>query len=462
MTDVAIIGGGITGLALAQRLRSRGKDVILLEAETRLGGNIETMRRDGFITETGPNSFLDKEPATRELAASVGVENLIRAADPRARARYLYTRGQLRAVPASPPAFLKSDILPLGARLRVMAELFAGRASEGVDESLAAFGRRHLGVTATTVLLDAVQTGIYAGNMETLSVGATFPQLIKLEREHRSLILGAIRMQKAQRAQRKALPAGTGGEEKLRGALCTFEGGLGTLVEALARALGPAAHTGAKVEGMVPGQGGWRVSVRENGRQAELLASKVVVATPAYVAAGLLRPLDEKLSALVEGIAYAPIAVVHLGFEPGSTPAPDGFGFLVPGLEKRRLLGAIHASTVFPFRAEGGRVLYTCMVGGARRPELVKLSEEELVALAREELKELAGVTASPSFTQAIRWTRGIPQYNVGHLERVAAIDAALARLPGLHLAGNAYKGVGINDCIRNAFALGDALAGAA
>jgi oxygen-dependent protoporphyrinogen oxidase len=456
MTDVAIIGGGITGLALTHRLRSRGKDAILLEAETRLGGNIETMRRDGFITETGPNSFLDKEPATRELAASVGVENLIRAADPAAKARYLYTRGQLRAVPASPPAFLKSDILPLGARLRVMAEIFTRRASEGVDESLAAFGRRHLGATATTVLLDAVQTGIYAGDMEALSVGATFPQLIKLEREHRSLILGAIRTQKA---QRKALPAGTGGAEKLRGALCTFEGGLGTLVEALARALGPAVHAGAKVEGLLPGQDGWRISVRQNGRLAELMASKVVLATPAYVTAGLLRPLDERLSALVEGIAYAPIAVVHLGFEKGSTPTPDGFGFLVPGLEKRRLLGAIHASTVFPFRAEGGRILYTCMVGGARRPELVKLSEEELVKLACEELKELAGVTASPSFTQVIRWTRGIPQYNVGHLERVASIDAALARLPGLHLAGNAYKGVGINDCIRNAFSLGDALA---
>jgi oxygen-dependent protoporphyrinogen oxidase len=457
MTDVAIIGGGITGLALTQRLRSRGKAVILLEAETRLGGNIETMRRDGFITETGPNSFLDKEPTTRELAASVGVEHLIRSADPAAKARYLYTRGRLRALPASPPAFLKSDILPLSARLRVMAELFSGRASKGVDESLASFGRRHLGATATTVLLDAVQTGIYAGDMGSLSVGATFPQLLKLERDHRSLILGAIR---TQRAQRKALPAGTEGAEKLRGALCTFEGGLGTLIDALGRAIGPAAHIGAKVEGLARAEGGWRISVRENGRQAELMASHVVVATPAYVTAGLLRPLDERLSALVESIAYAPIAVVHLGFEKGSTPAPDGFGFLVPGQEKRRLLGAIHASTVFPFRAEGGRVLYTCMVGGARRPDLVNLSEEQLVALAREELKDLAGVAASPSFTQAIRWMRGIPQYNVGHLERVTAIDEAVARLPGLHLAGNAYKGVGINDCIRNAFALGDALAG--
>lgn len=457
MTVIAVIGGGISGLTLAHRLRSRGKDAILLEAGPRLGGAIETRQRDGFLIEAGPNSFLDREPATRELASAVGVEGRIRSADPAAKARYLYTRGKLRAVPSSPPAFLKSDILPLGARLRVVAELFTGRAPEGVDESLAAFGRRHLGPAATSVLLDAVQTGIYAGNAELLSVGATFPQLTKLEREHRSLILGAIRSQKA---ARKALPAGAaaGDSQKLRGALCTFDGGLQTLVDGLAQSLGPAAHTNAKVEGLQPSHGGWRVSVQENGRHAELLASQVVLTTPAYVAAGLLRPLDEPLAALVEGIAYAPIAVVHLGFEPGSTPAPDGFGFLVPGLEKRRLLGAIHASTVFPFRAEGGRVLYTCMVGGARQPELVKLDEAALVTLAREELRELAGVTASPSFTEVIRWSRGIPQYNVGHLERMAAIDAALKRLPGLHLTGNAYKGVGINDCIRNAFALGDAL----
>jgi protoporphyrinogen/coproporphyrinogen III oxidase len=457
MTVVAIVGGGITGLALAHRLRSRGKDPIILEASGRLGGNIQTRGRDGFWTETGPNGFLDKEPATRELAAGVGVEERIRAADPAAKRRYLYTRGRLHAVPASPPAFLKSSILPLGARLRVVAELFTARAPAGVDESLGAFGRRHLGATATAVLLDAVQTGIYAGDMEALSVGATFPQLTKLEQEHRSLILGALR---TQRAQRKALPAGAGRSEKLRGELSTFDGGLQTLVDALAQALGPAVHTGARVEGLVPASGGWRVSVQEHGRQAELSASHVVLTTPAYVAAGLLRPLDEKLAGLLEGIAYAPIAVVHLGYAPGSTPPPDGFGFLVPGLERRRLLGAIHASTVFPFRAEGGRVLYTCMIGGARRPDLVGLDEEALVTLAREELKALAGVTASPSFTEVIRWPRGIPQYNVGHMERISAIDAALARWPGLRLGGNAYRGVGINDCIRTAFELGDALVG--
>jgi oxygen-dependent protoporphyrinogen oxidase len=453
--SIAIIGAGISGLALAWGLRARGRDVVLLEAAPRVGGTIETRGREGFLIEAGPNGFLDKEPATRELAAALGLEGRIRAADASAKRRYLYTRGRLRQVPASPPAFLRSDVLPLPARLRMVAELFSGRAPEGADESIASFGRRHIGVTATTVLLDAVQTGIYAGDVERLSVVSTFPQMVELERANRSLILGAIRLQKA---RRKALAAGGGGP-RLSGELSTFDGGLRVLIDALAQHLGDVVHTGATVEGLAPTQGGWRLAVREHGRVAELGASQVVLAVPAYVAAGLLRPLDAPLAGLVEGIAYAPIAVVHLGYAPGATPAPDGFGFLVPSGEGRRLLGAIHASTVFPFRAEGGRVLYTCMVGGARQPDLVKLDEGALVALAREELKALAGVTAAPAFTEVIRWPRGIPQYNVGHRDRVAAIDAALARWPGLTLTGNAYKGIGLNDCIRSAKQLAETLA---
>ncbi|AKQ68795.1 Protoporphyrinogen IX oxidase, aerobic, HemY [Myxococcus hansupus] len=451
--NVAVVGGGISGLAVAHRLRSRGTDAVLLETSGRLGGAVGTHARDGYLVEQGPNSFLDREPATRELAAALNLEGRIRVADPLAKRRYVYTRGRLRSVPSSPPAFLASDILPLGARLRVAGELFSGRAPTGIDESLAEFGRRHLGRTATQVLLDAVQTGIYAGDVEQLSVAATFPMLVDLERKHRSLILGAIR---AQQVQRRALSAG--GTPKLSGALSTFDGGLQVLIDALATSLGDAAHVGAQVECLTRVDGGWKLMVEERGQRAELSASQVVLAVPAHVAAELLRPLDDALAAQVARIDYAPIAVVHLGFDAGTLPAPDGFGFLVPSGEKRRLLGAIHASTTFPFRVEGGRVLYTCMVGGARQPELVRQDEAALAALALEELRALAGVTAQPTFTQVYRWQRGIPQYNVGHLERMAGIDAALQRWPGLHLAGNAYKGIGLNDCIRNAARLADAL----
>ncbi|WP_257452991.1 protoporphyrinogen oxidase [Archangium lipolyticum] len=452
--SVVIIGGGVSGLTLAQGLRARGAEVTLLEAGARLGGNIQTRKREGFITEAGPNSFVDREPSLRELAASLGIEGRIRAADPGAKRRYLYTRGKLRALPMSPPAFLKSDILPLGAKLRMAGELFTRRAPEG-DESLGAFGRRHVGKLATEVLVDAMQTGIYAGDVEALSVGAVFPKVVELERKHRSLVLG---MARARAEERKALPPGEGAPRPT-GAVCSFDGGLEVLVEALARELGPAARTGARVTGLRREGTGWKLAVEEHGLQAELEADQVVLAVPAYVAAGLLRPLDEKLATRMEGIAYAPIAVVHLGFAPGSMPPPDGFGFLVPTVERRRILGTIHASSTFPWRAEGGRILYSCMVGGAKRPDLVELDEEALVKLVREELRELAGVTAEPIFSEVIHWKRGIPQYNVGHLDRVAAIDEGVARWPGLHLTGNAYKGIGILDCIRHARSLVDTLA---
>jgi protoporphyrinogen/coproporphyrinogen III oxidase len=452
--SVVIVGGGISGLALAHGLRSRGTEVTLLEAGPRLGGTIQTRKRDGFITEAGPNSFVDREPTLRALAASLGIAGRIRMADPSAKRRYLYTRGKLRVVPASPPAFLKSDVLPLGAKLRVMGELFTPRAPEG-DESLADFGRRHVGRTATAVLVDAVQTGIYAGDVEALSVGAVFPKLVELEKQHRSLVLG---MARTRAAERKALPAGED-ETKPSGAVCSFDGGLQVLVDTLAEKLGPVARTGVRLLGLRREGNGWRLAVEEHGQRAELAAEKVVLAVPAYVAAGLLRPLDERLAERVEGIAYAPVAVVHLGFAPGSMPPPDGFGFLVPTLERRRILGAIHASSTFPWRAEGGRILYTCMVGGAKRPDLVDLDDAALVTLVREELRELAGVMAEPIFSEVFHWKRGIPQYNVGHLERVAAIDEDLTRWPGLYLTGNAYKGIGLTDCIRSATALADTLA---
>ncbi|MBU8900501.1 protoporphyrinogen oxidase [Corallococcus sp. M34] len=452
---VAVVGGGISGLVVAQQLRTDGKAVVLLEADSRLGGNVHTRARDGFLLEAGPNSFLDREVVTRRLTTALGITGRIRAADVGAKNRYVYTRGQLRAVPGSPPAFLKSDVLPWSAKLRVMAELFTPSRPNAEDESLAQFGRRHLGRTATRVLLDAVQTGIFAGDVETLSVEAAFPALVKLERAHRSLILGAIR---SRGAKQKALPSGAS-EPLLSGALSTFDGGLQVLIDALSTALGDVARTNAQVLALVPMPNGWKLIVREKGETSELLASQVVLAVPAHVAAELLDPIDDTLADAVGSIPYAPMVVVNLGFAPGTTPVPDGFGFLVPSEEKRALLGAIHTSTTFPFRAPPGHVLYTCMMGGARQPERASQDVDSLAALAREELRALAGVTATPVLTDVVRWPRGIPQYNVGHLARMAAVDALVARWPGLHLTGNAYRGVGLNDCIVHGCELAEQLA---
>ncbi|OJH34286.1 protoporphyrinogen oxidase [Cystobacter ferrugineus] len=450
---VVIVGGGISGLVLAQGLRARGTEVTLLEAGAEPGGNIQTHRRDGFVTEAGPNSFLDREPTLRALAARLGIEDRIRTADPSAKRRYLYSGGKLRALPQSPPALIKSDLLPWTAKLRMLGEPLTRRGPTG-DESLADFGRRHVGNAATEVLVDAMQTGIYAGDMEALSVAAVFPKIAQLEKRHRSLLLGMVRERKAERAA--PTPAGT---PATTGAVASFDGGLGVLVKALAGALGPALRLQARAVGLRRETAGWRVAVEERGQHTELEADRVVLAVPAFTAAELVRPLDTALATQLDGIAYAPIAVVHLGFAPGAVPPQDGFGFLVPAVEKRRVLGVIHVSSTFPWRTEGGRVLYTCLIGGARRPDLVELDEAALVTLAREELRLMAGVTAEPILTEAVRWKRGIPQYNLGHLGRLAAIDEGVTRLPGLFLTGNAYRGVGLTDCVREATGLVDTLA---
>lgn len=440
----AVIGGGISGLAVAHGLAARGQEVVVLESGARVGGAIQSFHRDGFITEAGPNSFLDNEPATGTLISALGLSSKVRPAELSMKRRFVFTGGALRLLPSSPPAFLSSDILPFGARMRVLGELFTRRAEQGSDESLASFGRRHLGPVATDKLVDAFQTGIYAGDPERLSVLAAFPRLTAMELEHRSLGLALIR----EARERKANPRFSADAPKGPTTPCSIEGGLGTLVDALAAKLGAAVRTGVKVSAIGRTEAGWRVSLEGEALDADQL----VLAAPSYAVAPLIRPLNEALAADLDAIEYAKIAVVHLGFRRGEgIPPIDGFGFLVPRSEGRKLLGCIYASSVFPWRAPAEHVLLTCLVGGARQGELIEQDDDALVRLVRDELAAMLGVSAAPVFQQLVRWRRGIPQYNVGHLARVERIEAAVRALPGLHLTGNAYRGVGLNDCTRNA-----------
>jgi len=452
---IAIVGGGISGLSLAFRLRKLGTEAVIFEAATQVGGTIQSSARDGFITEAGPNGFLDREPATRELAAALGIGERMRAADAAAKRRFIFTRGALREVPSSPPAFLKSDILPLGARLRVAAELLTRRAADPENETLAAFARRHLGWTATRVLIDAMQAGIFAGNPEKLSLSATFPRMAELERDHRSLILAMIRLQR-QRSGTGA-PTETAGPS---GTLSSFTGGLSMLTRTLAEKLGAAVRLNTEVRAISCIAGGWRLQMTSGRGDVE--SEQLVLAVPSYAAARLLRPIDAELASELESIEYAPIAVVHLGYAQTESAVPAGFGFLVPSEEHLRMLGCIFISSIFPWRSPPGRTLLTCMVGGARQPELFDLPDGELIRTVREDLEKVLGLSSAPAFEQIVRWKRGIPQYNVGHLARVRRIEQAVSRLSGLAVTGNAYRGIGLNDCIRNSTELAKRLTGSA
>ena len=453
MAFAAIIGGGITGLALAHGLRAKGKEVVVLEAASRPGGTIHTFREQGFLAEAGPNGFFDKERATGRLIAALGLAGKVKTAEPTTKTRFIWLHGALQPVPASPPAFLRSKLLPFGAKLRALREVFVDRADQGEDESVAAFFRRRFG-PETLPLADAVQTGIYAGDVEKLSLLACFPRLAALELEHRSLILGQLRerRQKSERAtfSAKEPPPGPG-------ELCSFEGGLSTLIDALAASLGPALRLDAPVRRISRQGDQWRVDLEGDPVDAE----KVILAVPSYAAAPLLQPLDAALAEEVASIEHAPIAVVHLAFPRRALPAvPQGFGFLAPRVENRRVLGCIYVSSVFPWRAPEDQCLLTCMVGGVTRPDLAALDEDALRALAFEELRAALGVPpdTSPSYARVQRWPRGIPQYTLGHLSRLDRILRRAAALPGLHLAGNSFRGVGMNDCIRTASELAEEL----
>jgi oxygen-dependent protoporphyrinogen oxidase len=310
------------------------------------------------------------------------------------------------------------------------------RRGSAEDESLADFSRRHVGARATALLADAAQSGIYAGDVERLSIRATFPKLWALEREHRSLLVGMV---KSRRAAPK--PAGTG-------RLTSFRKGLSTLTDALAAKLGDRLTLGAEVEAIERAGSGYRV--RFGGEALE--AKQVVVATPAHRARALLAPLSAPLGAALGELHSAPLSVVHLGYPRSALTRPlDGFGFLAPSGEGRRVLGAIFVSTVFPERARAGHVQLAVMVGGERGRALAALDAGTLAAVAHEELGEILGLRpGAPSFQHVVRWSHAIPQYDVGHLERLARIDQALLGLEGLHLTGNAYRGVGLNDCVRS------------
>ncbi len=436
LQPTVVVGGGVSGLALALALHRASIPVAVLEAAARPGGTAQTVERDGFLLETGPNSVLDRDGEVARLATSLGLQ--LRPASASASRRFVVLGGRLLDVPTSPPGLLSSKVLPLLAKLRLLLEPLSRRGPAGIDESLGDFARRHLGRTVTSTLVDALQTGIWAGDVEALSAASAFPRLVALEHAHRSLLVGALASRRG-----VAVPR-----------LASLDGGLGALSSAMAKALGPSLRLKTEVRGLGRTQEGWRLLTEEG----PLDASRVVLALPPHAASVLVHSFDEGLAGTLDAFASVPVAVVHLGYRPALAPEPQGFGFLAPRGEKRDILGVVYASCAFPFRAPGGGTLLTVLLGGAHRPELVARSEASLSQTAQDELSALLGVQRTPTLTQVYRWPRAIPQYNVGHAERVQRALSQTARWPGLWLTGNAYQGAGVADCLRNAAQLAQRL----
>lgn len=446
MAETVIIGGGISGLSLAYFLLKKRPDMelLILESKERPGGKVWTERAEGFICEAGVNGFLDNKKGTIILSEMLGLKPL-RSSDS-ARKRYVYFKNRLNLIPDSPPKIFLSNFLSLRARLRMLGEYLIPP-KELDDESIESFVTRRVGREFFEKLLDPMVTGIYAGDPSQLSIRSCFPKVYELERRYGGLIKGFIRLAKEAKKSGRKVEAGPGG------VLHSFEKGMFTLIEYLRDHLGERIKTGIEVKGME--RRDKRYAIYWDGGQID--AEKVVIATPAHDASTIVKEMDKDLSFVLKDIPYPPVTVVALGFKKEDIKIEtDYFGFLVPGKEKKKILGCLFDSSIFPGRAPEGHVLLRCMVGGARAPELALLDDKELINTVLYELDSITGLRAEPVFKRIFRYEKAIPQYVIGHSKRLEDIERLLSGYNGLYLTGNAYRGVAMNDCIANSAELAE------
>jgi len=466
MSDVLVIGAGATGLSIAYHLSRAGRSVRLLETAERVGGNIGTLRVDGWQLETGPNSLM-QSPALAQLISDLDLADAVEVASDTASKRYVVKNGSPVPLPTNPLTFLTSPLFGLGDLLHLAREPWIRRGDH--EETIAEFVRRRLGQGFLDWAIDPFVSGVYAGDPNRLSVQAATPKIYALERDHGSLIRGALNKMKARKAERARQAGATEGNEGPRGIqtmpagkLISFREGLGQLVDTMAQRIEQEGHgrihTGQGAERIerLDDEDRWRVTSRD-GRQYQ--ARQLVLAVPARVAAALLKPHGAELAEQLDAIVYPAVASVALGFDRRQVRHPlDGFGMLIPSKEKRQTLGALFSSSLFPGRADDDRVLITAFIGGRRRPEAAEGSEAEIVERVLADLGPLLGIDGEPLFQRAQIWPRAIPQYERGHLERIAEIDRLLEALPGLSLAGNWRDGIAVGDCLENGRKLADRL----
>ena len=455
---VAIIGGGITGLATAHYLQKYAPPYVtysVLEGDARWGGKIVTENIAGFTIEGGPDSFLTQKPAALNLCRELGLEDRLLGTNEAQRKVYVLLKGRLRplpdgvmlVIPTRFTPFVTSSLISLPGKLRMALDLVIPRRRQDGDESLASFIRRRLGQEALDKIAEPLMAGIHVSDAERQSLAATFPRFMELERVHRSLIKGML-VQKRQMARRAgpSLPL-----------FMTLRDGMGELVSALCAELrgdmrlkSPVARLElADGNGLTgwPGRGGRYLVRLQDGQTVR--ADAIVLTVPAYIAAALVAPLHTMLAHRLRSIRYVSTATLSLGYRRSEVDHPlDGFGFVVPRRERTHLMACTWTSTKFLYRAPADRVLLRVFLGGPHREDTVALDDEHLLNLVREELRCIMGINAEPVLARLHRWQNANPQYDVGHLERVAEIEKLAEELPGLYLTGSAFRGVGIPDCI--------------
>jgi len=444
---VLVIGGGISGLACAYHLQQAGIPVRLLEAGSHPGGMIATEKKDGFLFELGPQSFLSTGPLL-ELVDALGLRDQLLHANPRA-PRYILANGRLVPAPLAPPSLLTTSLFSAVTKWRLLTEILRHSKPPADDESIAAFVRRKFGDELLNRFVAPFVSGVYAGDPERLSLRASFPKLHEFEAQYGSVLRGAMKSRPA-----KGTP---------RPGLCSFREGMNTLPQAIAAHLGDSLLLETSVEGLRHGNANgkpwFEIDIARQNHRQTLAASAVVIATPTNIASQILLGLSDKFAPLFSRIEYAPIAVLSACYRREQIQKPfDGFGFLVPRAEGLRDLGTVFNSSLFPGRAPEGMDCFTSFAGGATDPKFCELRDEEITETICGEVARVLGITGTPVATNQHRYARALPQYNLGHSQIVKSLESLAADMPGLFLAGNYLSGPSIGACVDQAYQTAEAV----
>ena len=458
MKKIVIIGGGIAGLSAAYQIhgeisKNTPLECTLLESSEKFGGKISTVRVDGFIIERGPDSFISQKPEAVALCKKLGLEDHLTGTSPDHPSTYVYLKNKLVTMPDGlslmiPTKFIPFILSPLFSwmgKIRMGMDLFLPKRKGKDDESLASFVRRRMGKEALEKMAEPMLAGIYASDPELMSINSTFPMFVQTEQKYRSIILGMLARKREQMTRQAKVPPG----KKPFSLFMTLKNGLDELVETLVKkATKIVFRLGVKVTNLSFAEEGWRLSLDDG---SFMNADAVILATPAKISANLIEKFSPKVAGMLHQIRYVSTATATIAYKKEGFPhSLDGFGFVVPRVEGKRILACTWTSSKFPGRVPKEYVMLRCFVGGAMREELAELDEDTIGTMVREELLDIMGIDCEPVFLKVFRYKKANVQYHVGHAALIESVREELRSLPGIVVTGSAYTGVGIPDCIRD------------